>query len=244
MSPRSNIKPLFELEKDFEEEKLLQTKVVVQHDDGSERKVYAPTINGKSMEACIYVANEFLSSICKKLDVEDKPEKLYESFRDLLSGVARTKWDLAATFAEGEEKSMTTFKQHLCSWLLKFFDENKRGDQMEYIENVKKPLKWEVRRFYDRMEEMRRHAELIPPNDPQVTITDKKFKHILFYAHPISFQNAFHSAGFHLHSSSIEEIITYFETAKIAVDDDYSKRFDNGHGGRGRGRGGRNRKGG
>jgi hypothetical protein len=95
----SQEKPLFKLEKDFEEAKLLIHKLAQTFDDGAIVKCESPTCDGLSIKALFYCSTEFKEA-CKGLNW-DTGDKLFTNFCLVLHGTAHEKW--VATIEDIEE---------------------------------------------------------------------------------------------------------------------------------------------
>jgi hypothetical protein len=83
-------KPLFKMEKDFEEAKLLIQKLAQTFDDGATVKCESPTCDGLSIEALFYCITEFKEA-CKGLNW-DTGDELFTNFCLVLHGTAYEKW--------------------------------------------------------------------------------------------------------------------------------------------------------
>ena len=76
----SKAKPLFELEKDFDEKELLMQKLTQNFDDGSTTKRERPAVDGSSIEALFYGIEEY-GEACKGLQW-DAYDELIDNFPD------------------------------------------------------------------------------------------------------------------------------------------------------------------
>ena len=234
----SKARPLFELEKDFDEKELLMQKLTQNFDDGSMVKRECPAVDGSSIEALFYGVEEF-GEACKGLQW-DAFEELSDGFRLILRGTARERWDMTVgSIPEADELNQARFQTAINDWLLTFFDGDARQTQMTFIEHLKKPRSMEVRAFSERIGTMISRAKKIPPINEDVTITDAKRKTITFEAMPFPWRNEFQAAGKKLNEESMQDMVQYMVNAKERQDDRETR------GGRGRGRGkGRNGNGG
>lgn len=213
------------------------TKVsLVRYKDGNKLKVDAPQFSGEhqehNKEALLYVVREFQAVVMEELELQPTGPNDHNTIKDQFVFFRRMLTEQArAYFNQISPVYLDDYDFDGClAMFLKtsgYIAEEDRGQQLAYLQKVKKPFKYSVAHFYSRLLVLFAYAALMPGEidddgnpavDPRVTPTDMTLKDIIYQAMPLVLKQDFIRSNQKLSNISISALISYMDSIKASHD--------------------------
>ena len=205
--------------------------------------------DGSSFEGLLHTIHEFTDA-SSQLSFDTGPE-LFTNFRLCLTGSAKDEWDNFTADLDDEAQTEESFDQCVDDFKRSFVTTGAKQTLLDYLQQVQKPFKMDVRSFANRVQTLNRYASKIPDDAELAVLTASQLKNVVFNAMPNAWREHFFFAGKHLSDPDMDMkgLVNYMETicgiSNNNIDNNNNRNRNNNSsfefpmcGGRGNGRGG------
>lgn len=224
----------------------LTTVDLVRYANNQKFKVAAPQFSGNhgehNKEALLYVMREFQGTVFDELNLHpddpDEPDpdlvkEQFFTFRRMLTEQARAYFnEMYQVYLDDRDLQgcLTSF-MHLSGYLT----DNDRNQQLNYNAKVKKPFKFTVAQFHNRLMVLFAYAAMMPGEidddgqamiDPRVTPTDMAVKDIIYNAMPDAWKSDFVRSNQKITNISVSSLVAYMDNIRLSYDSSSQKQKD------------------
>ena len=170
--------------------------------------------DGSSFEGLLHTIHEFTYA-SSQLSFDTGPE-LFTNFRLCLTGSAKDEWDNFTADLDDEAQTEESFDQCVDDFKRSFVTTGAKQTLLDYLQQVQKPFKMDVRSFANRVQTLNRCASDIPNDAELAVLTASQLKNVVFKAMPNTWRDRFFFAGKHLSDPDMDMkgLVNYTETIR------------------------------
>jgi hypothetical protein len=175
--------------------------------------------DGTNFEGVLVTIQEF-NDATLALVYETGPELFY-NFRLCLLGTARDDWEIVV---EDADETVEAFEECIATFKRTFMTSETKQTMVDYIQSIKKPHSiMDVLGLVRRIRTLNRYVEALPDAVDNAgaavpALTEAQIKNVVFLAMPDKWQTQFHLANLHVTSSTLHNLIEYFELLSEVAD--------------------------
>jgi hypothetical protein len=208
--------PCIEYKTTFVRTELEKVKIRQNYDNGTYLEKQLPVFSGAhSIEALLYCEERFRHYATRSFEWDTGPE-LFDNFEEILVDNALEKWETICAPLDEDERTVARFDQAIQELYLGYVDNNAKDIMIDYLKELRRPIKVTPRDHSNRMETLVRYTNLLPGTEPNVTV--QQTKNMIFKTFPETWQQNWIRSGKNLVTDSLATLVQYMSNEKNFAD--------------------------